>query len=200
MKEIKFRTWDKDPLKQVDKNKNHMLYQAEVEGGGKGWHPVFEAWFDEDTGYDVDFEDVFADKKRFVLMQYTGLKDGKRTEKYPEGQEIYEGDIVRVAFNERIEYVQLCHGGDLVNDGVVTLEKLEIIGEVRIRVVGGTGFIVRATSILEREPDDKRERDIKNDWATSAGRFFKFKTTKMDRVEVIGNIYEDEKLLKCLKK
>jgi len=30
-----------------------------------------------------------------VLMQYTGLKDCKRTEEYPEGQEIYEGDIVQ---------------------------------------------------------------------------------------------------------
>ena len=27
--------------------------------------------------------------------EYTGLKDKKRTKEYPEGQEIYEGDIVR---------------------------------------------------------------------------------------------------------
>ena len=27
--------------------------------------------------------------------QYTGLRDKKRTKKYPKGQEIYEGDIVR---------------------------------------------------------------------------------------------------------
>ena len=26
-------------------------------------------------------------------MQYTGLKDSKRTKEYPEGQEIYEDDI-----------------------------------------------------------------------------------------------------------
>ena len=31
------------------------------------------------------------------IMQYTGLHDKKRTEEYPEGQEIYEGDIVRSA-------------------------------------------------------------------------------------------------------
>ena len=28
------------------------------------------------------------------VMQYIGLHDSKRTEEYPEGQEIYEGDIV----------------------------------------------------------------------------------------------------------
>lgn len=31
----------------------------------------------------------------YEIMQYTGLKDKKRTEQYPEGQEVYEGDIVR---------------------------------------------------------------------------------------------------------
>ncbi|MFS0837251.1 YopX family protein [Paenibacillus sp. 1P03SA] len=30
-----------------------------------------------------------------TVGQYTGLRDSKRTEEYPEGQEIYEGDIVR---------------------------------------------------------------------------------------------------------
>lgn len=28
--------------------------------------------------------------------EYTGLNDKKRTEEYPEGQEIYEGDIIKV--------------------------------------------------------------------------------------------------------
>ena len=32
----------------------------------------------------------------YEIMQYTGVKDNKRTEEYPEGQEIYEGDIVHV--------------------------------------------------------------------------------------------------------
>jgi len=31
-----------------------------------------------------------------IMMQYTGLKDRKRTKKYPEGQEIYEGDILKI--------------------------------------------------------------------------------------------------------
>ena len=31
-----------------------------------------------------------------TVGQYTGLKDRKRTPEYPEGQEIYEGDIVKL--------------------------------------------------------------------------------------------------------
>jgi len=33
---------------------------------------------------------------RYIVEQYTGLKDRKRTPEYPEGQEIYEGDIVKL--------------------------------------------------------------------------------------------------------
>lgn len=37
-----------------------------------------------------------------VIMQYIGLKDNKRTEGYPEGKEIYEGDIV-IEYGETYE-------------------------------------------------------------------------------------------------
>ena len=33
--------------------------------------------------------------RHFETEDYIGLKDKKRTEEYPEGQEIYEGDIVK---------------------------------------------------------------------------------------------------------
>jgi len=35
------------------------------------------------------------------LLQYTGLKDKKRTKEYPEGQEIYEGDLCKVSTNNK---------------------------------------------------------------------------------------------------
>ena len=35
-----------------------------------------------------------------TVGQYTGLKDCKSTEEYPEGQEIYEGGIVRIRESE----------------------------------------------------------------------------------------------------
>ncbi len=44
-------------------------------------------------------------------MQYTGLKDNKRTAEYPEGQEIYEGDIVKLPCSngteEQMEYCSI---------------------------------------------------------------------------------------------
>lgn len=39
------------------------------------------------VGYEVDPETV---------GQYTGLRDCKRTEEYPEGQMIFEGDVIKV--------------------------------------------------------------------------------------------------------
>lgn len=40
-----------------------------------------------DVGYEVDTETV---------GQYTGMKDCKRTAEYPEGQMIFEGDVIKV--------------------------------------------------------------------------------------------------------
>ena len=34
-----------------------------------------------------------------TVGQYVGLKDSKRTKEYPEGQEIYEGDIVECVYD-----------------------------------------------------------------------------------------------------
>ena len=34
------------------------------------------------------------------IMQFTGLKDNKRTPEYPNGQDIYEGDIVETFLNK----------------------------------------------------------------------------------------------------
>ena len=40
------------------------------------------------------WDEVIPETVPETVGQYTGLKDCKRTEEYPEGQEIYEGDIV----------------------------------------------------------------------------------------------------------
>jgi len=53
--------------------------------------------------------------KAGIPMQFTGFNDRKRTEKYPQGQEIYEGDILK-AFpkswdgnvSDKSEYNALC--------------------------------------------------------------------------------------------
>lgn len=70
MEEIKFRAWLKKEKKMTN---TFSLPEILYEGDG----------FNTPT------------LTQMVLMQYTGLKDSKRTKEYPEGQEIYEGDIVR---------------------------------------------------------------------------------------------------------
>lgn len=65
-------------------------------------------------------------------LQYTGLKDSKRTKEYPDGQEIYEGDIVHEGRqNGRIiwdkEYARfICISG--IGTGGLYLQQMEIIG------------------------------------------------------------------------
>lgn len=77
MREIKFRAWDKE-LKT-------MVYSKEL------------------TGY-VDYNTNPVDAINIILneddcglefMQYTGIRDSKRTDKYPKGQESYEGDLIK---------------------------------------------------------------------------------------------------------
>ncbi len=72
MREIKFRAWDKHQEKWVTE---------ECSLGMNG-----EVQIPNLISFIRQVEDI-------VVVQYTGLKDKKRTEEYPEGQEIYEGDI-----------------------------------------------------------------------------------------------------------
>lgn len=56
--------------------------------------------FWRDTGKPVkDFNDEYlitaCNDDKFIVEQYTGLKDTKRTSQFPEGQEIYENDKVK---------------------------------------------------------------------------------------------------------
>ena len=72
MREIKFRAWNRLTATMVDLQKITPLALAV-----------------EMAGLFIPFSDDY------ILMQYTGLKDSKRTEEYPEGQEIYEGSTVK---------------------------------------------------------------------------------------------------------
>ena len=71
---LKFRAFDKKEKK--------MYYNLTLENGDMGYFP----------GCDLCDQHVGAIKP--IVMQFIGLHDKKRTEEYPEGQEIYEGDIL----------------------------------------------------------------------------------------------------------
>ncbi len=81
MKEIKFRAWDKQ--------RNEFLSAGEIFLGiSPGSNPEMAFYLDI-------IQAQYINRNRFTLMQYIGLKDKKQTKEYPEGQEIYEGDICK---------------------------------------------------------------------------------------------------------
>ncbi len=95
---IKFRAWDRKrgvmfPVHSMNFGKidNELKYISGVDIHDK------DSRFDGDVFYGGSIDKMTGTplQPRFELMQFTGLRDSKRTEKYPEGQEIYEGDVVR---------------------------------------------------------------------------------------------------------
>jgi hypothetical protein len=110
MREIKFRAWDGV--------------------GMNNWE-----WFKLQS-HAADWLDQNATSDWYV-MQYTGLKDKKRTPDYPDGQEIYEGDVVRVGgypseavVTSRVVYYK---NGFYLDQGIMVnwnAEDVEVIGNI----------------------------------------------------------------------
>lgn len=110
-REIKFRVWDmkkKQPMIyfgsgfELDDDNDSLSFTTEKHTAVMGDH------------------DLKGD--RFILMQYTGLKDKT-------GKEIYEGDILHPTFADRAQAVTFEKGSFSTRSGF-DLAKAEIIGNI----------------------------------------------------------------------
>ena len=114
MKINEFRAWDKLNKKMISHNE---LFRVDC-SNEYPFLALLKNFYQEDL-------DV-------IVMQYTGLKDSKRTDEYPEGQKIFEGDITNRGFVEwwKGKFQVVNKNGQCYDDLCWCHHQIEVIGNI----------------------------------------------------------------------